>query len=144
MRHVKALGIKFIFTAIVVYSLFGIFYNASMIRLFWISLLVTGVAYIIGDLFILRKFGHIAAVIADFGLAFLSIWVLANLVIEVTNQTVIAAVFAAVFVAVCESIFHIYLKEQVFNEPDLTRTPPQFQTEFAEDTSIDKDHDTDK
>ena len=67
MDHLKVIGIKFIVIAVVIYSLFGILYNATLMNLFWISLLITGISYLIGDLFILRKFGNIKATIADFG-----------------------------------------------------------------------------
>lgn len=135
MKHFKALGIKFIFTAIVVYSIFGIFYNASLGRLFWISLLVTGVAYIIGDLLILPRFGNIAASIADLGLAFLSLWVLGNIVIEMSIPTVLASFFASVFIAICESLFHIYMKEQVLGSREDSRISSKLQTEFGEETN---------
>lgn len=135
MKHVKALGIKFIFTAIVVYSIFGIFYNASLGRLFWISLLVTGVAYIIGDLYILPRSGNILASIADMGLAFLSLWVLGNILIEMTIPTVIASLFASVLIAICESLFHAYMLEQVINTREEMPHSNQLQTEFAEETN---------
>ncbi|ASN05969.1 YndM family protein [Virgibacillus necropolis] len=139
MKHMKALGIKFIFTAIVVYSIFGIFYNASLGRLFWISVLVTGVAYIIGDLFVLPRFGYIIASIADLGLAFLSLWILGTLIIDITMPIVIASLFAAVFMALCESLFHVYMREQVFHTvPEGEKTPyssDRLQTEFAEETN---------
>ncbi|WP_404452376.1 YndM family protein [Virgibacillus necropolis] len=147
MEHVKALGIKFIFTAIVVYSIFGIFYNASLGRLFWISLLVTGVSYVIGDLYILPRSGNILASIADLGLAFLSLWVLANIIIEMSIPTVMASIMASVVIAFCESLFHAYMQEKVINTREETRHFNQLQTEFAEETNedtINKDRDKSK
>lgn len=139
MKHLKGLSIKFIFTAIVVYSIFGIFYDASLWRLFWMSILVTGVSYIIGDLVILPKFGNLIASIADFGLAFLSFWVLGNLLIDLTISVVSAALFASVFMAVTEGLFHMYMTEQVLESvPKGEATPYSaegLRTEFADESN---------
>lgn len=135
MKHAKALAIKFIFTAIVVYSIFGIFNNASLGRLFWMSILITGIAYIIGDLFILRRFNYFVAAVADFGLAFLLLWGLGNLIIQISMPMIIASLFAAVFMTVCEAVFHIYVKEQVLDTRQQTGVSNQFQTEFADETN---------
>src|SRR5690625_6352048 len=86
--HLKVIGIKFIVIAVVIYSLFCILYNATLMNLFWISLLITGISYLIGDLFILRKFGNIKATIADFGLSFISIWILGSLFFTESMPTI--------------------------------------------------------
>ncbi|WP_430786343.1 YndM family protein [Virgibacillus flavescens] len=139
MKHLKALGIKFIFTAIVVYSIFGIFYDASLWRLLWMSILATGILYIIGDLFILPKFGNLIASIADFGLAFLSFWILGNLLIDLSISVTTAALFASVFMAVTEALFHMYMTEQVFESAPKGEATPYsaegLRTEFADETN---------
>ncbi|MFZ3578715.1 YndM family protein [Virgibacillus sp. DJP39] len=136
MKHIKAIGIKFIFTAIVVYSIFGIFYDASLLNLFWISTITTGLSYI-GDVFILPKIGNLIASVADFGLSFFLLWVLGNVFIDATLPIITASLFASVFMAISESLFHIYMEEKVLDRRDKEPaiSSPQLQTEFSEETN---------
>ncbi|MFD1038275.1 YndM family protein [Virgibacillus byunsanensis] len=136
MNHLKALGIKYIFTMIVIFSIFGIFYNASLGRLFWISVLVTGVAYLIGDLFLLPRFGNLVASIADFGLAFIAFWVLGNLLIQVSIQIIPVSLFAAFFITCCEPLFHTYMEERVLHKRREVRPSHRLQTEVAEENDV--------
>ncbi|WP_165769183.1 YndM family protein [Virgibacillus profundi] len=135
MAHLKVLGIKFIVIAILVFSLFGIIYNATLLNLFWISLLVTGISYLIGDLFILRRFGNVTATIADFGLAFLSIWLLGNLFLAEGMPVILLSLTAAFFMTCGEPLIHIYIQNQFSDDHQRGfGTKKQLQTEFAEET----------
>ncbi|MUK90196.1 DUF2512 family protein [Ornithinibacillus sp. L9] len=135
MKHAKTLGIKLVVNIIVVYSIFGIFGNASLINLFWISLLVTGIAYLIGDLVILPRYGNAIATLADFPLAFLSLWILGSLLLAVGTPIVTTSLFAAFFISVAEPLIHAYLESHdtatKSNRPPI---PTRLQTEFAEET----------
>lgn len=134
MTHLKVLGIKFIVISIITYSTFGIFFNASLANLFWVSVLVTGVSYLIGDLFVLRKYGNIAASIADFPLAFLSFWVLGNVLLETGMPITGITLLAAFLMSLCEPLIHAYMEEQVTE--DARHDSPhadQLQTEFSEE-----------
>lgn len=135
MEHMRALVIKFIFTAIVILSIYGIFYNAAISNLLWISLFVTGIAYLIGDLYILPRAGNILATIADFGLVFLSLLFLGNMVTELTVPILVSSFFASFLIAFCESLFHAYMQERVINTRQEIYYSNQFQTEFAEETN---------
>lgn len=137
MDHVKALAIKFAITAIVLYSILGIFYTATMGEIFLITVLVTGVAYVIGDLFILPRFGNLTATIADFGLCFLAVWMLSSFFFGAGTSIFAASAFAALFIAIGEAIFHIYMQSSVLDtdssNEDRTVIEGNFQTEFAEE-----------
>ncbi|MBT2214946.1 YndM family protein [Virgibacillus dakarensis] len=104
--------------------------------MFWISLFVTGISYLIGDLFMLRRFGNIAASIADFPLAFLSLWVLGTLLIESSIPIVMLSLMAAFFITFCEPFIHTYIIENQLSDDGRTDSPKmsQLQTEFAEET----------
>lgn len=135
MDHLKVLGIKLIVTSIIVLSLFGILFNASLINLFLISLLVTGISYLIGDLLVLRKYGNIVASIADFPLAFFSLWMLGNLFIETGLPTVMLSLTGAFFITLCEPLIHAYMQNKFSdNVRENLPTMNQLQTEFAEET----------
>lgn|SRR5699024_6406285 len=137
MVYLKTLGIKALAIGITVFSLFGIFYNADVMNLFWISLLTTGLAFLIGDLFVLRRFGNVTASIADFPLAFLSIWLLGSLFIEASIPIATTSLMAAFFITCCEPFIHTYmienLEEDAFEERETTPGAGELQTEFAEE-----------
>ncbi|MFD1363579.1 YndM family protein [Lentibacillus salinarum] len=137
MVYLKTLGIKAIAIGITVFSLFGIFYNANVMNLFWISLLTTGVSFLIGDLLVLRRFGNVTASIADFPLAFLSLWFLGGLFIEASIPLATTALMAAFFITCCEPFIHTYmtenLEEERFEEREKSPRAGQLQTEFAEE-----------
>ncbi|MGY0694809.1 YndM family protein [Virgibacillus sp. FSP13] len=133
MDHLKVLGMKFIAIAITVFSIFGIFYNATLVNMFWISLFVTGISYLIGDMFILRKFGNVAASIADFPLAFFSLWALGSLFIDGGLPIITLSLLGAFFISICEPFIHAYIVENFSFERHDLRTMNQLQTEFSEE-----------
>ncbi|GGJ96183.1 hypothetical protein GCM10007063_18320 [Lentibacillus kapialis] len=137
MVYLKTLGIKAIAIGITVFSLFGIFYNADVMNLFWISIFATGFSFLIGDLFVLRRFGNITASIVDFPLMFLTLWILGSLLIEAGLPIVTTAVMAAFFITCCEPFIHTYmtesLEEEEFEEKEKSPSSARLQTEFAEE-----------
>ncbi|WP_138418469.1 YndM family protein [Aquibacillus sediminis] len=142
MNHFKTIGIKFLIIGTIVFSMFGIFGGASLTDMFIISLLVTAVAYVVGDLFILPRFGNLFATIADFGLAFLSLWILGLLFFAPEFGIVPTALFTAFFIACTEAVFHIYVNNQTPHDHDeiyLENRRMNAQTEFAEENP-DKDY----
>ncbi|MBP1948644.1 YndM family protein [Virgibacillus litoralis] len=137
MDHLKALGLKFVAISITVFSIFGIFYDATLYNLFWISLLVTGISYLIGDLFILRKFGNVTASFADFPLAFLSLWILGNLFLAEGIPIITISIMVAFFITCCEPFIHGFIQERFADgdEREDSRSLNQLQTEFSEETN---------
>ncbi|MEN2466340.1 YndM family protein [Ornithinibacillus sp. FSL M8-0202] len=134
--NLKALGIKFIINMIIVFSIFGIFYDASLVNLFIISVLTTAVAYVVGDLYILRRFGNVVASISDFFLAFVTLAMLGIIFIQTDMPIVLASLFAAFFFAITEPFLHAYMQEK---GPDEKSTRPltrgRYQTEIAEEST---------
>ncbi|WP_188454804.1 DUF2512 family protein [Virgibacillus oceani] len=135
MDHLKTLGIKFIVTGIAVYSLFGILFNTTLINLFFISLLVTGISYLIGDLYILRRFNTFIAIIADYVLAFLSLWILGSLFLTQAGLPILAlSAMAAFFITLCEPFIHTYIKENFSSDEGRNiQVRKDLQTEFSEE-----------
>src|SRR5690625_4004944 len=129
------ISIKCIIIGLVIISHICILYHATLMNLFWISLLITGISYLIGDLFILRKFGNIKATIADFGLSFISIWILGSLFFTESMPTIILSLAGALFIPCCEPFILLYIENQLSDVDDKdVRTKNQLQTEFAEET----------
>ncbi len=70
MKHIVALLIKYMAISAVLLIVLGIFWDVSVPRVLFISLVITGATYLIGDLFVLSKYGNTVATIVDFGLSF--------------------------------------------------------------------------
>ncbi|QOR66127.1 YndM family protein [Cytobacillus suaedae] len=142
MKHVKAIGIKYIFTSIILLSVFGIYYNSTVLEILLISALVTGVAYVVGDLFILPRLGNLVASLADMGLAFLSVWGLSLVFIDPPDRLALASLFAAVFIMLTEALFHAYMENKVLDRGsnnmtfNMTSFQNKFQTELAEEHDL--------
>ncbi|WP_067724783.1 YndM family protein [Oceanobacillus damuensis] len=139
MRHLKALGIKFVITSIVLFSILPIFLTAGLGEILFMSILLTGIAYLIGDLFLLSRFGYFIAAAADFALVTLSVWIL-SIVFIGNGPSILAAALSTGFgIAISEAIFHIYMKEKVLTDTEdhlgnFRRM--QMQTEIAEEENI--------
>lgn len=136
MDHLKALLLKLISSFVLLYIVFGIFTDMSVGRIFFTSLMVGVISYIIGDRLILPRSNNLVATIADFGLAFLIMWLLNRnevLTWNLYEMTLIAALGLTLF----EYFFHNYLsrntdkKDRQRNEK--TAGNLQYQTEAAEE-----------
>src|SRR5699024_12670404 len=121
MEHLKAFVIKFIGVGILTFSIFGIFFHATVGRLLLMTLVVSAVTYI-GDLFILPRINQAVAVVADFAGFFLLYWGLGNLVVENTVSVFLPALAAAYFGIVAEALFHIDIMMRLL---ELNRSSPE-------------------
>lgn len=118
MKHIVALLIKYTAISAVLLMILGIFQDVSIPRILLISLLITGTAYLIGDLFVLPRYGNMIATIADFGLSFLGIWVLTYFLtdIDLTPNIGFSSFWSALLISAVEIFFHIYMKKAVLHE----------------------------
>ena len=123
MKHIVALLIKYTAISAVLLMISGIFQDVSIPRILLISLLITGTAYLIGDLFVLPKYGNMVATIADFGLSFLGIWVLTYLLTDnnFARNIIASSFWAALFISMIEVFFHIYMKKVVLHDDNDSR-----------------------
>ncbi|MEB9614089.1 YndM family protein [Bacillus cereus] len=118
MKHIVALLIKYTAITAVLLIILGIFQDISIPRVLLISLLLTGAAYLIGDLFILPKYGNMIATIADFGLSFFGIWFLTYLLTnsDFTRNIGFSSFVAALIIGGIEVFFHTYMKKVVLHK----------------------------
>ncbi|WP_338453104.1 YndM family protein [Niallia oryzisoli] len=140
MKHLWALLIKLAAVGTVVLSIYGIF-NADLFTLVMMSLVITLVSYVIGDMFILRRMGNFAASLGDFVLSFGLLWVMSFLFIDANVNRLSASLISAFSIAVIEAIFHMYVKKHIFSDsadsyiPSVTRRD-RFATEFSEELDV--------
>ncbi|MBC2684360.1 YndM family protein [Bacillus toyonensis] len=118
MKHIVALLIKYTAITAVLLIILGIFQDISIPRVLLISLLLTGAAYLIGDLFILPKYGNMIATMADFGLSFFGIWLLTSLFTDLdsTRNIGFSSFIAALIIGGIEVFFHIYMQKLVLHK----------------------------
>lgn len=92
-------------------------------------------AYIIGDLLILPRTNNTVATIADFGLAFVVIWLMSENLTYGDNELIISLI-AAFGVALFEYMFHRYLSNNIRSETPTRQRPAnalQYQTEASKE-----------
>lgn len=150
MDHLKALMIKFIMCTAVLWIVLGAFYDVAFADILTIGVLLTGVSYIIGDLFLLPRFENWGATLADLGMAFAGIWLLGSFLIEGNIPLGNAAIISALIIAVGEYFFHQYMANHVLSGEDTFVTDREediahskLQTEFSEEITDDKTRDDD-
>ncbi|WP_050183454.1 YndM family protein [Domibacillus robiginosus] len=128
MEHVKAILIKFVMiTAVLGIVLTGI-YGGEFGDTLLISVVLTIVAYILGDLMLFRKTGdndgpsadyvkrNTIATVSDAVLAFLVVWLMGKSLFINDGDVLTAAFLSAFFIAAGEWFFHKYLDDHVFHE----------------------------
>ncbi|MCQ6304411.1 YndM family protein [Bacillus cereus] len=121
MKHIVALLIKYTAITAVLLIILSIFKGISIPKVLLIPLFLTGAAYLIGDLFILPKYGNMIATIADLGLSFFGIWLLISLFtdLDATRNIGVSSLFiAALIIGGTEVFFHIYMKRLVLHNDD--------------------------
>ena len=119
MKHVYAFIIKYLMVAVVLEVLMYLLTDLSFREILVVSLAVTLVSYLIGDLLILAVSNNFVATLSDMVLAILTIYVF-NFVTNFGTVNFIDALVCAVVLAVVEWIFHRYMERAIY--PDRRRT----------------------
>jgi len=121
-EHITALLAKFVIITLVLYLVLGLGYDVSLADVLMMSVLLTVIAYILGDLVILPQatnsthnsmVGNLVATVADFGLVLLSVWVIGRYLVSPYIPWFTAAFISAVVIALGEMLFHRYLRETI-------------------------------
>jgi uncharacterized BrkB/YihY/UPF0761 family membrane protein len=138
MSHLKAIVIKFIATFALLYIILGIVYDVQFENILLISLVLGVISYIVGDLVILPRTNNMVATLADFGLAFLVIWLMLANISNDGPDIFWASLFSAVGVALFEYFFHKYVATIVENKQankGRRNDALQYQTEASEEVT---------
>ena len=115
MKHMTALVIKFVIVAVVSEIILGIFTNLNTGEILLVSLTITIVTYIIGDLLILSVFNNTIAAVADAGLCWLIIY-LGNYIWPTRSISLLSALSAAVVIGIGEIFLHIYVEKNILHQ----------------------------
>ncbi|MBO1005869.1 YndM family protein [Pseudogracilibacillus auburnensis] len=120
MDYVKALIIKFIMCTAVIWIVLGAFYGVNFGQILMLSLIITGVSFVLGDLFILPKFENWGATIADFIIVFAIVWLYGANFINENIPLLTAAAITAAIIAIGEIFFHRYVDSRILHVDDRT------------------------
>lgn len=120
MEHIKALGMKFVMLAVVLGIILAAIFNFGFWDSMLVALVLTVVAYLLGDLMVFRGSAdpadqnkrNMIATIGDAVLAFTVIWLMG---MALGGESIlIASIISAVVIAGGEWFFHKYLDKAVF------------------------------
>lgn len=139
MKHVRALAVKFGASFGLLYVILGIMYDMSVTNVLLIALVLSAASYLIGDLFILPRTNNTIATIADFGLAFMLIWLMGES-LTFGDSLFTPSLLAAAGIGVFEYFFHKFVAGDVLEEKEnfrpQRRSNLHYQTEASEELSV--------
>ncbi|MGE8203926.1 YndM family protein [Heyndrickxia sp. NPDC080065] len=139
MKHIKAMTIKFVANLIVLFIILGMLFGFSFTNIVFISLVLSVISYLVGDIWVLPKTNNTVATISDFALSFIVIWFLtAALTYANLTSLFISSVVSAGGVSIVEFFFHKYISTYTFKHESEDFLPgyrnfPSYQTEASED-----------
>ncbi len=114
MKHITSLLIKVVMIAVVLEVVLGLLTNLTFTQILYVSLAVTIVAYLIGDMVVLPMANNnTIATVADIGLSLVTIY-LFNYAWTNRHISITDALIAAVVIGVGEWVFHKYVAKNVF------------------------------
>ncbi len=139
MDHVKALLTKFIAILAVLFIVLTLFYSVPFRYVFTLAVVLTIVAYVIGDLLVLRNTNNATATVADFFLTYLIIWFMTRNISYPINEPFADDIFAlslisTILITAFEYFFHKYVDSHVFDDMETDGASKlDYQTETAEE-----------
>ena len=108
MKHVYALIIKYIMVTVMLYIVLGLFYRVGFGDILFLSLIVTALIYLLGDLLVLPMGGNVMATVADFAIALVAVWLVGGFWLNY-GISIVPALYAAILIGAGEWFFHKYL-----------------------------------
>lgn len=108
MKNLTNLLIKTVMVILVLAILIPLFGKSTWTQTIVTGLVLVALSYVVGDLWILPKYGNFLAVVVDFGAAALVVWAMERALPHFTLSG--GGIFLiALVLAVGEWLFHIYL-----------------------------------
>ncbi|RHW40095.1 DUF2512 family protein [Lysinibacillus yapensis] len=127
MNHLKAIVIKFVMIAVVLGIILSGIVGMEFSDTLLISLVLTVLAYVVGDLGIFQNAGdyterkkrNLIATISDVILAAIVIYFMGQSMVQDSSNFLTAAIISAIVIGLGEWFFHKYLDRQVFNREEI-------------------------
>ncbi|MGP4060663.1 YndM family protein [Halobacillus sp. H74] len=112
MEHIKLLAIKFFVTLAFLYIVLGAGYDMAFGNVFLITMVVSLLSYVVGDMIIMPRTNNTIATISDFVLAFVIIYFMSD-ALTVGGDLFTASLISSVGLAVFEYMFHKYVRSEL-------------------------------
>jgi hypothetical protein len=111
MNEMKILLLKFISCLIAFAIGLDLFFEATIVDILSFSLLVTIVSYVLGDRIILPRVGNQNALVIDFFLTYVMVWIFGSVLLESYVQIAWGSFLSAFLITGAEVIVHRYMKK---------------------------------
>lgn len=121
MKHLTAILIKFVIIAVVLEIVLNLLTNLSFGDILLVSLIVTAVAYLVGDLLILPQTNNTIATLVDFALSWATIYAF-NYFYPAMDISVTDAFIASAVIAIGEWMFHKYMASNTLRPKEENNT----------------------
>ena len=106
MNDFTVVLIKFI-SCIIAFSIgLALFFPATFVQIISFSLFVTIVSYMFVDKIILNRIGNTGAIMSDFLLTYLSVWIFGNILLDNYMQIAWGSILSAIVFTLSEVIVH--------------------------------------
>lgn len=108
MKNITNLIIKFIVLGVILVLLLPQFGRTTWIQTIITAVVLTIIAYVVGDMWVLPKFGNMAAIVVDFAVAALILWLMSRFLPQfIISKT--GVWITALVIAIAEVLLHYYL-----------------------------------
>jgi hypothetical protein len=118
MKHITALLIKFLMTAVLLSIVLGIMTDLSFGNILYLSVAVTVIAYVIGDLLILSVANNTVTTLADLIIVFFTVY-LYNILLDADQISVWDAIASAIVIGAGEWFFHKYAARRIHEKDSI-------------------------
>jgi hypothetical protein len=106
MNNIMALIIKFV-TSMIAYAVgLDLFFNATWTDIVLFSVLLTVVSYLAGDRILLPLIGNMNALISDFLLSYMLVWIFGSVLLDNYLQIAWGSIISAVMITIGEYFVH--------------------------------------
>jgi hypothetical protein len=106
MNQVMVFIMKFV-TCLIAYAVgLDLFFNAAWTEIVWFSGLTTVVSYLAGDMILLSRIGNRNALIADFLLSYMVVWIFGSVLLHNYLQIAWGSIISAVIITAGEVLVH--------------------------------------
>lgn len=136
MKHFNVLLMKFVVSLVVFWFALGLLFGAPLVQIISFSISVAIITYFIGDLIVLPRIGKRNAVIVDFFLTYLLVWVFGTIFFHSYLMIGWGTIISATLIAGSEVFVHSYIVKNTKQSVPENREASfgqNFAFEFAED-----------
>ncbi len=137
MRHLGILLLKFV-SCLIAFSVgLDLFFNADVADIVTFSLAVTIISYFIGDQILLPRIGQSNALVADFFLVYISVWVFGSVLLpDGYLQIAWGSIISAVLITGAEAFVHWFMVNRNFVDREDRRGHYQQNPKLAYDVEM--------